>query len=273
MQVHTIFQKRKISMKIPLVKVIDRVELANFQKDKLNLKNVTIKIGVEVRKIAKNYVLVDNEKIGYSYLVGADGVNSIVRKYLNIKTKNLTMGIQYLIKKTDSFKNYEMFFDPRYFGSSYTWIIPHKNHVVIGIGTEQKFMSTKKLKENFDKWLRLNGIDVSQAKFEAFPINHDYKGHQFGNIFLVGDAAGFSSRLTGEGIYQAIISGEEVAKKIIDNDYESLPIKRILKKKKFHSFLVSTLGISKYSAIIIYEIFSLCLKSKRFVNKLITKGI
>jgi hypothetical protein len=43
-----------------------------------------------------------------------------------------------------------------------------------------------------------------------------YHGFKHGNIFLTGDAASFACSADGEGIYQAIRSGEIAAKCIID---------------------------------------------------------
>ena len=65
--------------------------------------------------------------------------------------------------------------------------------------------------------------------FESAPINYDYRGMEFGKIFLVGDAGGFTFPLTGEGIYSAITTGEEVARKIIAPEYDIPKIKNILK--------------------------------------------
>ena len=43
-----------------------------------------------------------------------------------------------------------------------------------------------------------------------------YHGFKHGNIFLTGDAASFACSADGEGIYQAIRSGEIAARAIID---------------------------------------------------------
>jgi flavin-dependent dehydrogenase len=47
--------------------------------------------------------------------------------------------------------------------------------------------------------------------------NADFRGWKFGNIFLVGDAAGLLNPVTTEGIYYAVKSGEGVAKFIRGN--------------------------------------------------------
>jgi Dehydrogenases (flavoproteins) len=54
---------------------------------------------------------------------------------------------------------------------------------------------------------------------KAAPIKFNYNGFRFGDIFLVGDAASFNFTTVGEGIYQAMRSGEIAAKAIIDPTY------------------------------------------------------
>jgi flavin-dependent dehydrogenase len=56
------------------------------------------------------------------------------------------------------------------------------------------------------------GLDVSKLRHEAAKGNADYRGWRFGNVFLVGEAAGLLNPLSTEGIYYAIRSGEGVGK-------------------------------------------------------------
>ncbi len=185
-------------------------------------KKIDIKTNIEVEFIGKDFIKIKGKKIKYKYLVGADGSNSIVRKYLGLTTNKFLIAIQYI--KKEKFKDLELFFNANLFGSSYAWIFPHKNYTSIGSGKDS-IIQNFNLKENFEKWLKTKNIDVKKAKFQTFTINFDYQGFKFGNKYLVGDAAGFASGLTGEGIYFAIVSGQEVARKIINPDYDCKNIK------------------------------------------------
>jgi 2-polyprenyl-6-methoxyphenol hydroxylase-like FAD-dependent oxidoreductase len=60
------------------------------------------------------------------------------------------------------------------------------------------------------------GLDVSKLRHEAVKGNADYRGWRFGNVFLVGEAAGFLNPLSTEGIYYAIRSGEGVGNVLRD---------------------------------------------------------
>jgi geranylgeranyl reductase len=72
-------------------------------------------------------------------------------------------------------------------------------------------------------------LDPGDARLESYPIAYDYRGVKFGNIFLVGEAAGLASGLTGEGIYQSLISGQEVANMIIDPMHKAEKLDQVLK--------------------------------------------
>ncbi len=52
---------------------------------------------------------------------------------------------------------------------------------------------------------------------------------KFGDIFLVGEAAGLASGLTGEGVYQSLVSGQEVANMIIDPMHQPIQLEQVLK--------------------------------------------
>ncbi len=103
-------------------------------------------------------------------------------------------------------------------------------------------------------------------------INYDYKGHDFGNKFLIGDAAGLASGLTGEGIYFAIKSGEDVAKKIINKKYDCHNIKHILEVKSFEERILRTLEINRLWAKVEMELVILLFKI-RWIEKLGAKII
>jgi len=216
---------------------VQRKKLGEWQLQKINKDNVTIRTEVEVKKIsAESVILKNGEEFGYDYLVGADGSNSIVRRYLGLSTKKMGVAFHYIVPQ--KFPDLEVFFDQKLFGPWYAWIFPYRETTSIGFGCFPRLMTMKVARENFDKWLKIKKIDVSSAKFEAFPINCDYQGVNFGKVFLVGDAAGLTSGFTGEGIYPALVSGEEAARKIIDPKYKMSKIGELRREVYLHHFML-----------------------------------
>jgi geranylgeranyl reductase len=261
---HTPSQSVSVKHIRNFIYTVDRKKFGQWQLKKLDKKFVTVKTDSRVTQIGDNYVIVnDDEKVGFKYLVGADGSNSIVRKHLGIKNDEIGISIQYVIP-TKIYKKLELFFDYRLFGLWYAWIFPHKEYVSVGCGCDLRRISSKKLVKNFKFWLKNNEIDVSGAVYEAFTINADFQGWRFGNIFLVGDAAGFASGLTGEGIYQALVSGDEAAKTIVDRNYEPERVKEILMIKRAQNHVLHFLIILGPFRKIFYRLVGALLQIKIF---------
>jgi geranylgeranyl reductase len=177
-------------------------------------------------------------EIQFKNLIGADGSYSIVRRSLGLPVK-LGIGIQYKIEQ--NFECPEIHFDPKNFGPWYAWIAPHKNFTFVGAGTDSNWISSENLKKRLDNWCIKKGINISKSEFEGAPIQHNYCGYKFGNKYLVGDAAGFASAWTGEGIYFALASGEDVAKIILDKNHNPVQIKKILSIKRKHELILNIL--------------------------------
>lgn len=262
--VQTPHRKTVVKADNPVVITVDRVDLGKWMADQAKKAGAIIKTSARVSKIKKNSVIVNGKEIGFKYLVGADGSNSIVRRALRLKTEKLFIAMQYKVPKI--YKNIEVHLDSKLFASGYAWIFPHKKFSSVGTGGNPLYLNIKTLRNNFHKWLKKMKIDVSKSKFESAPINYNYKGYKFKNKFLVGDAAGFASGLTGEGMYYAMVSGEEVAKQIINNRFKSTKIDEILEIKKEHERVLSLLEFSGPLRVIEYELIAALMKNK-FIDK------
>jgi len=272
---HTPLQDAEIKQEKPFIATILRRDLGNWQAKQARKAGTKILLNSEVTKIDKNIIIINNkEKVEYKYLVGADGHNSIVRKYLNLKIENFGQAFQYITKK--KFNNLEVFIDPEKYGSFYLWIFPYKTSSSIGAGEDlskkikQPVLNLKlsEIKSNLDNFCKKR-LEINKAKFQACMINYDYKGYQFNNIFLCGEAAGFVSGLTGEGICWAIKSGEDIANKIINEEYKCKNIKHILRIKELEENFMRTLEINKKMTEVEWEMFNFLLKIKWLGDKFI----
>jgi geranylgeranyl reductase len=179
----------------------------------------------------------------------------------------MLISLQYIIsQETQQFEKMEYFFNSK-ISSCYFYIFPHKDYTLVGGGYCSKtvFKKSFNFKDTFKKWLRDRQIKIDGLELESFPINFDYQGYQFGNKFLIGDAGGFASGLTGEGIYFAIVSGKEAAKKIINPQYDCPEISKILKIKRRHEYfsrkinflnnIIPNLGFKILSFLLNYKWF------------------
>ncbi len=248
----------------PIIATINRKALGQYMAQEAVKAGAEILTSHRVLTVDKNQITIKGKinrtikTVSFDYLVGADGSASLVRRYLNLGKDRMGIGINYQIPgKVDKM---EWHYLPRYFQNGYGWIFPHKDSISIGAYGDRDVISSRKLKENLICWANNLGYDLSAHQPRAELINFDYKGYRFDNIFLVGDAAGLASALTGEGIHPAILSAEAVANTIIDPNHKEETMKRLARKHRFFYNVFLKSGDSAMFHALASEIGSLGLR-------------
>ena len=230
---------------------IDRRQLGQAQLKYIeNAVNIKKLFGWRLWEILPNELRIkhgtETKSILFNYLVGADGSTSVVRQKLGIKTLNELMlnFIQYdlpLIDEIRQFKTLWFFYDKVLFGEWYAYIFPHYglNMAKVGCGGSIAWLQNEHtdLKQKMDIWLKSMKINIQRVASKSALINTDYQGFDFsasqlGKVYLCGDAAGMAVYLSGEGIHQAIVSGSEIGKIILNNMYISKPLSELIQQKK-----------------------------------------
>lgn len=263
--ISTPWQKICIRENKPIIATVNRETLGQYMAEQALKAGAQIRTGVIVRKIDDGAVCVQNkngnslETIRFDNLVGADGSSSLVRRFLGLSSKRLGIGINYQIP--GKFKQMEWHLDNRLLSNGYAWIFPHKKTVSIGAYADKSCMKAGTLKKNLIIWASQQGVNLKKHSAKAEYINYDFQGWNFGNTFLVGDAAGLASGLTGEGIYPAIISGEHVAQTIITPDYTGKAMENLLHNHDKHSKMVTLTGKNRFLNSILAELVTLGLRS------------
>ncbi len=100
----------------------------------------------------------------------------------------------------------------------YGWVFPKYDHVAVGTGTMQKNQSLiKGLQEGVRNRAKKRLVNGEVIKVEAHPIpEHPRPRRVVGRMALVGDAAGYVTKSSGEGIYFAAKSGRMCAEEIVE---------------------------------------------------------
>lgn len=184
------------------------------------------------------------ERVGASYLVGADGGGSTVRSYLAKEWKG-TAAEKNAPKVYASIQEWHRMPEPLpYYVSTfnesvtdfYSWIIPEGEYMIIGSAIPQG-EDVRRRFNLFKADLASKGFDVTKPVKErgAVILRPKFWGSVQsgrGRIFLVGEAAGLISPSSSEGISFALRSGEKLA----DSFVGKLPV---LIRSKYEKELMS----------------------------------
>ena len=215
---------------VPFVFTVDRRELGAYQRSLLDGTDVVVRTRSQVTEIGQQQLkLKTGEVFGFRYLVGADGYASVVRRHLGLPVHRRLMGFQYTLPAKEEHSTLEMFMDARRFHQWYAWVFPHGDTLAVGCCGDPDRIPPQKLKKGFHEWLKERSLEPGEAKLESQPIACDYQGYRFDPIFLVGEAAGLASGFTGEGIYQSLVSGQEVARIIRDPAHQADRMHQVLR--------------------------------------------
>ncbi|MCX7767200.1 MAG: NAD(P)/FAD-dependent oxidoreductase, partial [Candidatus Sumerlaeia bacterium] len=216
--IHYRGQKKTINTSVS-VGTTPRQNLAKWQYRQAFEAGAEIIKNCQVEEIRDHRVITSKGVFEFEYLIGADGSNSLVRRVLRLPVAHFLYTIHY--EMDGRWETLEWFIEPCLFKNGFGWIFPFLHQLTIGAGGHSSEMSPKQLLRQFYVWLEQLGMSSTKGRLQGGLINVDYRGWRFNNnIFLIGDAAGLASPLTGEGIYSALLSADEVAQKIITADYK-----------------------------------------------------
>jgi len=161
-----------------------------------------------------------NLRINTKYLIGADGALSVVRRKTMNSKSNLYALYQIVVMDNTLDGSLYFIYDKTITQSFYSWMIPKNNSVVIGTKFE-KYKNSYNLETSLKKISKEFSIKGRIVKKESHPVRiiKDINEIEYGvgNILLIGEAAGFISPSSGEGISYALESGLAAAQAIKTN--------------------------------------------------------
>lgn len=222
-----------------VVRTVSRAVLGAFQERWARDAGAEIMTGVPATdfNLEAQTVHVDGRPIRYANLIGADGSASRVRRALGLPVRRDVFAGEFNVRGASA-DDLHVMFDSDVLGSGYFWIFPHTDYVSFGAGGPTALLKPAHVRPYIERRAGRMGIDLSATEFEGATIETDYQGLSFGRgVFLAGDAAGLASGLTGEGIYSALVSGEEVARGILEPGYRAVKTLAWLRIKRLHEAL------------------------------------
>jgi len=192
---------------------------------------------VEIKKGRTGYILKtnDNDDIYADLVIGADGANSRVRKFINFMDNDCAnakkrgyvkcyLGAQYRIKAEENLLCSKISQVHLREGIPFfIWVIPEGNNIIrVGVISE----NVREDLEEFLKGFKIKGEIIGKL---AGMIPVGFTKNYYKSIALVGDAAVQVKPLTGGGIYYGLKSAELLVKCIKENRLDEYD--RRLKRK------------------------------------------
>jgi geranylgeranyl reductase family protein len=174
----------------------------------------TLKLGDAVGKIdieRQSITLRSGEEIAFHFLIGADGVNSLVAKTLfgtSFDPATIAFALEAEVPRDRLPQQgdlVEIDFSAARWG--YGWVFPKKDTLTIGIGGLHRL--NPDLRGHLDRYFRNKGLDSKEFKVKGqYLPGGDFRlmpGRS--NVLLCGDAAGAVDPISGEGIPYALQTG------------------------------------------------------------------
>ena len=156
-------------------------------------------------------------------VIGADGANSRIAKAIDAGDYNYAIAFQERIRLPEDKMAYYEDLAEMYVGDDvspdfYAWVFPKYDHVAVGTGTMKV---NKSIIKDLQAGIRTRAAKKLAGgkiiKVEAHPIpEHPRPRRVVGRVALVGDAAGYVTKSSGEGIYFAAKSGRMCAETIVE---------------------------------------------------------
>jgi geranylgeranyl reductase family protein len=204
--------------KSPLCLMTQRSRLDDFLARKAADAGAEFQDGVSVAFDGADMV-VEGERVRARVIVGADGVNGITARSFGLGRE---YGHGVALEGNAPL-------DPRYRGKlvlelgvvpgGYAWVFPKGDHANFGVGGWES--EGPRLRDHLRRLCAAHGVEyetLTDLRGYRLPYRKTTSPLRRDNVLLVGDAAGLVDPLTGDGMYEALVSGKLAAEAILAGD-------------------------------------------------------
>jgi geranylgeranyl reductase family protein len=182
--------------------------------------------GVRVELESDRLLRVDGKPVEVDALVGADGANGITAKTLGlggsiVNGVALEGNLPYDRLPEDAWHGM-LVLELAAVPGGYGWIFPKGDHVNVGVGGWGA--EGPRLRDHLRRLCLHYGIefaDLQQLRGHRLPMRRPQTRLADGRAVLVGDAAGVVDPVSGDGIYEALVTARLAAEHIVSGELEA----------------------------------------------------
>ena len=202
-----------------IIYTLDRQKLDHFLLRRAEQAGAEVMQGLAVTGLTENEgcaeVATAQGRYRGRFVIGADGSRSIVAESAHLGNHDSFVGIETEIAVGDEDLarwRSTILVDLGRTVRGYAWLFPKKDHLSVGIACPSK--EAHKLKRayaDFVDSLNLSRHSIMDRSVALIPMCVGKPRVVQGRVALLGDAAGLTDPLTGEGIYNALLSAHLAA--------------------------------------------------------------
>ncbi|HEY2048421.1 MAG TPA: geranylgeranyl reductase family protein [Caulobacteraceae bacterium] len=210
---------RRFRSRHPVAAMTVREELDAFCLDVTRARGADFRITRDISRIDEDksgvtLTTADGEVLRASFIVGADGANSRVRKLIGGARTDRAWALEGHVGGDASKGARLMRFDFGQVPNGYGWIFPKGDHLNVGLYAQSAEVAFGPADVVAYARQALGTDDV--GRIVGHPLGVGGEAYSPARrVFLAGDAAGSVERMLGEGIHNAIKSGQLAAEAII----------------------------------------------------------
>jgi geranylgeranyl reductase family protein len=203
----------------PLILMTQRRRLDAFLAERAAEAGAEFRQGVKVTAVDPDgHVEVGGERLRADVVIGADGANGVTTQTLGDVEHGVGLegNITYERAPRERFRGravVELGVVP----GGYAWVFPKGDHVNVGVGGWKS--EGPRLRERLREACDAYGLDpaaLTDIRGHRLPMRGAARPPVRGRIALVGDAAALVEPLSGDGMYEAFVSGRLAAEAALD---------------------------------------------------------
>jgi geranylgeranyl reductase family protein len=200
----------------PLAYMTQRRRLDAFLVERAVEAGAELRDGVRVTGVRPGEVDAGGETLAATVIIGADGVNGVSARSLDLPADRihcvaLEGNVAYEALAADVDREL-MVLEFATVPGGYAWVFPKGEHANLGVAGWVS--EGPRLRDHLARLCAQHGVtvdDLTELRGYRLPMRRPTGALAAGRIALVGDAAGLVDPLSGDGMYEAFLSGKLAA--------------------------------------------------------------